>query len=120
MGFYIPAMPLTVNVWTFGTGPPAAPRVVCNGNLAYGRRVLGMPDCFGFGDGGFPTAQLLVPALTDIRGQYSSTGSDLIEVPAASGRFYNVIYVDDFGKGFPNEHRFAILLQQDPTLTPWP
>jgi len=57
---------------------------------------------------------LLVPKLTDIRPPGLSSGTnvwgDLVEVPAGSSRWYMVIQVDDVGKGFPNEHRFAYLL----------
>lgn len=63
---------------------------------------------------------LLVPALTDIRDQYSGAGNnpDVVEVPPGSGRRYTVYYVDDVGKGFPNEHRFVIL--QKYGLGTWP
>jgi hypothetical protein len=44
---------------------------------------------------------------------------DLVEVPAGTGRFYRVQWVDDLGKGFDNEHRFALLLQTN-TFSPWP
>jgi hypothetical protein len=33
-----------------------------------------------------------------------------VEVPAGSGRYYEVVQVDDAGKGFPNEHRIAGLI----------
>jgi hypothetical protein len=120
MSFNVPEMPLAVNIWSFGTGPPAPPRVVTMGNLSYGRRVLGMPDTFNLFDAGSVTAQLLLPPKTDVRGQYQAGGSDLLEVEAGSGRFYICLWVDDFGRGFANEHRFAILVVQDPAKTPWP
>lgn len=54
---------------------------------------------------------LLVPAGSDIRDcAWSSDGwPDLVEVPVLSGRWYSCFIVDDIGKGFANEHRFAIL-----------
>ena len=56
---------------------------------------------------------LLLPAGTDIRDStnYSFTvdKTDMVEVPAASGRIYVVEWVDDVGKGFPNEFRVAAI-----------
>jgi hypothetical protein len=54
---------------------------------------------------------LLLPALTDIRDKASTPGHgpDLVEVPVGSGRWYCPQVVDDIGKGFANEHRFATL-----------
>lgn len=58
-------------------------------------------------------AQLLLPKLTDIRGRFevSPDPNDEVEVPQGSGRWYWVYFVDDYGKGFPNEHRFAYIEQ---------
>lgn len=53
------------------------------------------------------TMNLLLPKLVDIRGPQSNTFFDMVEVPAASGRWYQVVFVDDIGKGFSNEHRTA-------------
>lgn len=53
---------------------------------------------------------LLLNPLADIRGPQDSVSSDLVEVPAGSGRLYWVIGVDDIGKGFANEHRFAYIV----------
>jgi len=60
-----------------------------------------------------PGSVLLVAALTDLRDHFSTPGThgDSIEVPAGSGRKYYCYIVDDVGKGFPNEHRYAILLK---------
>lgn len=55
------------------------------------------------------TPQLLLPAGTDVRDGSTGGEADIIEVPAGSGRWYSVMSVDDMGKGFPNEHRFALL-----------
>lgn len=82
-------------------------------NLAMGRRgVWGYHDPTNMGYGA-ATAQLLLPALTDIRDilAQGTPGSvaDIVEVPEASGRWYTVDSVDDVGKGFGNEYRFAWL-----------
>lgn len=41
---------------------------------------------------------------------------DLIELPAGTGRYYRVDWVEDVGRGFPNQYRVAES-HQDP---PWP
>ncbi len=43
-------------------------------------------------------------------------GADVVEAPAGSGRLYTVSYVNDSGAGFPNEHRFAVVIK----AVPWP
>lgn len=55
---------------------------------------------------------VLLPALTDIRGALEAGGNrDHIEIVIGSARHYEVLWVDDSGKGFPNEHRIAIVVQ---------
>lgn len=46
---------------------------------------------------------------TDIRDNACSGASDLVELPAGSGRWYFVVYVDDVAKGDPNEYRQAYI-----------
>jgi hypothetical protein len=116
MSYVIPNFNLNVNIWT---GPPifppvGAPRVATTCNLTPGRRV--MQDSTGFN----ALMEILLPALTDIRGGNSATGSDVVEVPAASGRYYKVLSVDDIGKGFGNEHRIAWIAQSAGFITPIP
>jgi len=116
MAFTIPQFPLTVNIWHDGPVffPVGPPDLIVMGNLAWGRRVA-VPSTGGTGSLGVPlfTMTLLVPKLTDIRGRLSTVaGADVVEVPAGSGRYYEVIYVDDLGKGFANEHRGALLLMR--------
>jgi hypothetical protein len=114
MGFTVPTFNLSVNVWRSGGTPPAPPDLVLFGNLAWGKRVqTGMAD--------FDTLlseriQLLLPAGSDVRSVVCAATADNVEVPAGSGRVYFVMFVDDIGKGFSNEHRVAVL-QQRPT---WP
>jgi hypothetical protein len=71
---------------------------------------------------------LLLPALTDVRPALPTdptdpsggvTISDQVEVPKGSGRIYVVLSADDIGKGFPNEHR-AALIQMLTTPFPMP
>jgi hypothetical protein len=64
----------------------------------------------GLGADGY-TPALLLPALTDVRSAVQGVENDVIEVPAGSGRWYNVAGVDDVGKGFDNEYRIVSLRQ---------
>jgi len=109
MSFTLPTFNLNVNIFT---GPwPGVFRSTVLGNLAVGRRVTAVAGPWAFSipsyNGAAPT--LLLPPLTDIRDASCGPNSDFVEVPAGSGRFYQVAYVDDIGKGFANEHRFAWL-----------
>lgn len=80
--------------------------------LVYGRRTNQIATGGTFIPG-FPeqAVSLLLPALTDIRGPQDSTHMhDVVEVPSGSGRWYGVCFVDDIGKGYPNEHRTASIV----------
>lgn len=111
MSFNVPTFNLFCNVYT----GPFTGRVLrianlpCN--LAMGRRVQ-QPgqDFFGFPDGSAGPS-LLIPALSDVRDDAQSGGADIIEVPAGSGRWYQVNIVDDVGKGFPNEYRLVSMFK---------
>lgn len=106
MPFVLPAFNLAVNIWRAGAIPPVgAPAVVTFGNLSPGKTISEGLGALGH------VMWLRLPRFTDIR------RFDIVEVPAASGRFYKVFEVDDIGKGFPNEHRFA-LIQTD--YSGWP
>lgn len=87
--------------------------------LVYGRRV-NVASTGGTGAAGIPLKcmDLLVPALTDIRGLADAASFDIVECPAGSGRWYWVYYVDDIGKGWPNEHRVAGLFAIEGTWVP--
>lgn len=120
MAFTVPSFPLSVQIWSNGVNPVLnPPRLITVGNLAYGKRVTtqywdwaasGAPGVFSL---------LLLPALVDVRDVFSPGGVDTIEVVAGSGRFYLVDLVDDAGKGFSNEHRFAVMHKTD-TWGTWP
>jgi hypothetical protein len=115
MAFQVPSMPLLANQWLrYGSTtslPPGRPADVANipCQLYVPRSsppAPTLPNTSG-------VAFLLVPKGTDIRG--SAAGGqlpDLLEVPAGSGRFYTVRWVDDRSKGFPNEYRMVCMLQQ--------
>jgi len=117
MAFVLPTFNLNVSIYRNGTDP-----------------VIGVPDVSTVGQlrppnsgaawyspvlSGTSTMVLLLPPGTDIRDNYNAGSvSDYVQVPAASGRVYKVVIVDDIGKGFPNEHRFAIIFKVP--AYPWP
>jgi hypothetical protein len=111
MAFTLPTFNLNANIWRVsGTGGNyAAPDVVTLCNLSPGRRVFTAIPTVIAAQKTALVMELLLPKLTDIRSAWNGLQADLVEVPAGSKRFYGVNDVDDIGKGFVNEHRFAIL-----------
>lgn len=118
MPFVLPTFNLSCNIYTRpwnGTDPP---RLVVDCQL---RGQGNNFKAWAYSVTGFVGASwALFPPGTDLRDGFTTSGSnsDLVELPAGSGRFYGVGYVDDLGRGFPNEHRFAILTKS--IAYPWP
>ena len=97
MAFVLPTFNLICSIRS--STSPTVERLESPCNLAAGNRVQGT--------GPFPMT-LLLPALTDIRDDWVSVGgSDIVEVPKGTGRFYSAVWVDDCAKGFSNEYRRA-------------
>lgn len=129
MAYVVPQFNLLCNIWTGAGGwppvgiPGGIPRI--GGQdcaLVYGRRI-NVATSGGTTGQGFPVQvmNLLLPALTDVRGPQDGFNFDYVEVPMGSGRYYAVIFVDDIGKGWPNEHRTASLYAIPGTwLPPYP
>jgi hypothetical protein len=118
----IPDFALPVNIYS-GPWLTKVLRLSLDGNLSIGRRIYQS----GFGaDPGFGVHQLeacpgpilLLPAGTDIRTPAQADTYDIVEAPAGSGRWYKVRGVDDVGKGYANEFRFAILAKIYQTWDP--
>lgn len=111
MAFSLPAFNLTVDIYS-GPWLTRVLRVSSLGNLAFGRRTNIQ---FGSEELAYPVRAtevlLLLPPLTDIRSSLTSGQADMVECPSGSGRWYQVLAVEDIGKGFPNEHRAASLFQ---------
>src|SRR4030095_6118536 len=118
MAYVLPTFNLTAGVWHYATYfgnfptivPPADFTVSCN--LALGKR----------GAGGFvSTMYLLLPPGTDGRDHLKNPAltahGDIVEVPFLSSRYYQVVVVDDIGKGFANEHRVCTL-EVNPAIYP--
>lgn len=125
MAFRLPTFNLQCHISqpdVLGTpGIPTAPyRIVYQDcQLTYGRRV----QVASTGGTTLPgvlvlVMNLLLPPLTDVRGPQDIAGFDMVEVPADSGRWYQVVGVDDIGKGFANEHRTASIFALAASWTP--
>lgn len=124
--FTIPTFNLGANLWTIVTGDytldtAGAPRVAATPcNLAYGVRV-NVASTGGTAYPGIPimAMNLLLQKGTDVQGPQCNVGGivdsltgmhgDYVEVPAGTGRYYIVGFVDDIGRGFANEHRTALI-----------
>ncbi len=101
--------PDVVGVPGVPTGPPRLANQPCA--LVYGRRV----NVAATGDDLAPdipcqAMNLLLPKGTDVRGPQDDVSFDMIECPAGTGRWYWVIFVDDIGRGYANEHRTASMV----------
>ncbi len=110
MAFTVPEFNLLCNVYRgpWATKVLAVPDLECN--LAFSRRAQ-LPTAFQTNNEWSVIMSLLVPAGSDIRSLVNAAVEDIIECPSGSGRWYQVGAVDDIGKGFPNEHRCALLFQ---------
>jgi hypothetical protein len=118
--FTLPTFNLAVNIWRHGNPTSNPPDVITPGNLAYGERSSVPYAVTTTQQTVYGGMWLLTPKGTDIRDDKAVAGQDTCEVPAGSGRFYAVVWVDDAGSGFPNEHRFALIISTSPWPTPFP
>ena len=116
MAFRVPTFNLSVNLYR-GVPVMGTPTLTCAANLSPGRRTLltapimgTVPTFVNAADWG-DVMELLLPKLTDIRGFQNAGLSDVVECPATTFRYYAVLWVDDVGKGFPNEYRLALIKQ---------
>jgi hypothetical protein len=117
MTFTVPNFNLTCNVWRSGNTPVNPPDEAFACNLAFGRRVSSYQGVISVPNE--PIMSLLLPPGTDIRGPQCANADTCVEVPAGTGRFYTIVGLDDSGKGWPNEHRVALLAWTD-TFGAWP
>lgn len=121
MPFRVPTFNLLVNVFRapWVVPPIGPPAITPLGNLTPGRRSQDPMEIYPGGTATWYWMFLLLPPLTDVRDKLNTGGGDLVEVPAGSGRYYQVMAVDDVAKGFPNEYRWAALIKVG-TPTPMP
>jgi len=120
MAYHVPVFNLSANIWRPGSPTSGAPDVVTDCNLALGDRMGLSPADIATSTSDWGSMWLLVPKDTDIRDGKALAGRDTVEVPAGTGRYYSVIWVDDRGLGFTNEHRFAVIIAISPWPTPFP
>jgi len=113
VAFSAPVFNITCGIYTVALPSTLTLRLLSLCNLALGRRInwpwyegTNVP---GQSDG--YTCALLLPALTDVRSKICGTTPDIVECPDGSGRWYQVMAVEDVGKGFANEYRIATLIQ---------
>ena len=110
MAYILPSFNLQCNIYSYVVGPVVTPRIA----LQVCQLRAPSPNYSGIvqpSAAQFSAMLIMLPPGTDIRGINDGTfnNPDRVEVPAGSGRVYQVQYVDDIGKGFANEHRFATL-----------
>lgn len=112
----LPTFNLLCNVWhgVVPIPPIGAPNIAnlpCQ--LTQGERVVTSLTVGGIG-------YLLVPKGTDVRDTHQVGGADTVECPAGTGRYYQIFYLDDVGKGFPNEYRQCVVNKVGGWPTPVP
>jgi hypothetical protein len=114
MAFRLPTFNLLVNCWDNPSQASNPPDRTFMANLSRGERHMTIGGAVS-GGAAMPVIEMLLlcPPLTSVIGLYAGAFISLVEVPAASGRFYVVIAVDDVAKGFPNEYRNALIWQGD-------
>lgn len=119
MAFVLPTFNLECQIYTFPYEVGEQPRltVKCQLRAPNSGSPIYTSGLFAVTHG----MMLLLPPGTDIRDGYSTPGnsSDYVRVPLGNSGLYSVLFVNDIGKGFPNEHRYAIISK---VITPnyWP
>lgn len=110
MAFTVPTFNLAVDIYN-GPWLTMSLRLSVMGNLTPGRRVQQqfLTDFVPEGLVGTLEMGLLLPAGTDVRDAFQGFPPDVFEVPAGSGRWYQLTCWDDVAKGFANEYRFVVL-----------
>jgi hypothetical protein len=114
MAYNLPTLNLTVNVWHGTNFPPNVEDATYDCNLQFAQHSKADIATQLL----YSSMYLLLPKGTDIRGAWDGLNPDTVEVPAGTGRYYIVLFVDDVGKGFANEYRVAAINQvNDPQAT---
>jgi hypothetical protein len=136
VGYRLPTFNLVVNIWRSTSLVANPPDIVSAANLTFGERTSMMIVGWATTTSAqlrsafahvLALNQILLPKGTDVRPPDALAApleGDAIECPAGSGRFYITMTVDDIGRGFPNEHRCAVVVRAtqaaiDSTTNPW-
>lgn len=104
----LPVFPSSCIIWR-GGGPTTGGTIVYNGKaekVVWARGGLFLVG-FAHSSASTPMAAVYLPAGTDVRGELSSTGSDIIQWTANQLWLYVVTHVDDVADGFSNKFRVA-------------
>lgn len=109
MSFVVPQFPIVCDIYSGPWSTRVLRVAAASCNLAWGRRVDAKLNVSPFDNQGMSTMTLLLPSGTDVRDLRCGAVEDVLECPSGSGRWYQCVGVDDIGKGFPNEHRGAII-----------
>lgn len=104
----VPSFPLVCKVWHLPNAPPNPRDFEARCQLIWGPgKIIG--QSLGGSVPDHASRFLYLPAGTDIHCTTQALFGDIIECPASSGRFYEVVSVDDMAKGFRNEFRCIIM-----------
>jgi hypothetical protein len=116
MAFQLPTFNIQVKIWTQATPPPAAARLQVQAQLrAAGKTSTGQDSL----NSGWPFLwAIILPPRTDVRDAANASGSDIIEAPMGTARYYDVVYVDDVARDFLNEYRICFVKKRSPWPTP--
>lgn len=93
-----------VNIFPAGSGPPSQPRNTAKGLLQPGwclGQELMVDGCVSPPTGARPVTYLTLPGTVDINAACCDVAGDVVEVPAGSGRLYNVWWVEFVGLDLP-------------------
>lgn len=118
MAYIPPTFNLSGNIWRAATPPPAPPTLITPCQLrAAGKQSTGQDSL----NNAWPFLwSALFPRATDVRDPNGPALGDIVEIPGGTGRYYDVIYVDDVSRGFANEYRIAFLRKRPPWPAPIP
>jgi len=119
--FRTPNLPLLCNIYDWFTPLTSVP-VPRHSDVPCQLRYLKTQEAERAGGGtNYWCPLLLLGAGKDVRMYDATTGtqSDIVECPAGSGLFFNVMSVGDVAKGFPNEYRAASLRSCNDQVGGW-
>ncbi len=116
----LPVFPLLANVWHTGnpvTDPPDLANIKAELVVTvHHRQVTGTTTQ----NKGNITRFIYFEKGTDVRAIWPAGFPDVVELPAGSAKYYDIVDVDDVAKGFPNEFRVAAVVVTSQVAGPWP